>query len=204
MPQLAKAKPKTKVFNAPAERVFEAAHKVAREHHRISYVDEKRMTLQFHTGTSMSSWGFDCNASVEPIGNGKARLTINVQKTEKQLFAWGGGGRTADKFFKWVAEELKEDRTQSTRDTSTDSASETDSQNRQKGTVLVNSEPSKAEIYLDAAFVGNTPATLRLSPGSHRIRLFLKGYEPWGREINVLPDSEVSLHAPLKKSTRIH
>jgi hypothetical protein len=109
LPAATEAKPKSRIFDASPQAVFEAAYKVAREHHTVSYVDEKNWLITFHTGTSFSSWGFNCNASVEPVEEGKARLTINVQKTEKQLFAWGAGDRLADDFFNWVRQELEKE-----------------------------------------------------------------------------------------------
>ncbi len=192
LPATIRAEPKTRVFNlAPADRVFEAAHKVARQHHTISYVDEKHLTLAFHTGTSMSSWGFDCNASVEAIEGGKARLTINVQKTKRQLFAWGGGDRTADNFFKWVEEELASEpgrKSPPNSDTKIDF-----------GIVVASSNPESAEVQIDGKFVGNTPAKLNLTPGKHKIRVSLEGYQDWERDIEVLPNSTVNLTAVLKK-----
>jgi hypothetical protein len=101
----ASAKPKKHEFSATPQQVFDAAYKVARENHRVNFTDEKNLTFEFHTGTSLSSWGFDCNASVEPTKAG-AILVINVQKTDGQLIAWGGGDRTAEKFFKMVTDEL--------------------------------------------------------------------------------------------------
>ena len=68
------AKPKVRVFNAPSDRVFQAALKAAREHHVIQYMDEKNLNFSFHTGTSATSWGFDCSVSVEPAGTGKSKL----------------------------------------------------------------------------------------------------------------------------------
>jgi len=37
------------------------------------------------------------------------------------------------------------------------------------GTIAVSSSPDNAEIYVDGSFVGNAPATLKLSPGKHTI-----------------------------------
>lgn len=110
LPFSAAAKPTKKIFKATPERVFEAALKVAREHHVVSEVDDKRFAFTFKTGTSMASWGFLANAFVEKDEEGRTVLTVNVQKTRGQLMAWGAGGRTADKFFKWVEEELAKEK----------------------------------------------------------------------------------------------
>jgi hypothetical protein len=75
---------------------------------------------------------------------------------------------------------------------------------RAKGVLLLDSVPSEAEVYVDAEFVGNTPAKLQLSPGKHRIRVSQRGYQPWIREVKVVADSEVNLKAVLEESTRFH
>ncbi len=38
------------------------------------------------------------------------------------------------------------------------------------GTVTISSDPDGAEIFIDDKFLGNAPATLKLSPGSHAVR----------------------------------
>ncbi len=66
-------------------------------------------------------------------------------------------------------------------------------------TVALTSNPDGAEIYSDGAFVGNSPATLKLVPGKHTIRVAQTGYKDWLREITVQPGSEVHLAATLEK-----
>jgi hypothetical protein len=67
------------------------------------------------------------------------------------------------------------------------------------GIIRVTSNPEGAEVWVDGAFVGNTPAKLRLATGKHRTRVALEGYEEWNKEIEVLPDSELTLNAAFKK-----
>jgi len=47
--------------------------------------------------------------------------------------------------------------------------------------------------------MGNAPATLKLSPGKHTIRVALSGFKEWTREITVLAGSELKLAAALEK-----
>jgi len=47
--------------------------------------------------------------------------------------------------------------------------------------------------------VGNTPATLRLAPGKHTIKVSEKGYKAWSKDLSVIASSEVSLKAALEK-----
>ena len=69
-------------------------------------------------------------------------------------------------------------------------------------TVSISSSPDGAEIYADGAFVGNVPATLKLSRGKHTIRLRLMGYKEWSREITTMDGSEVHLTGTLEKDTQ--
>jgi len=66
--------------------------------------------------------------------------------------------------------------------------------------VIVQSDPSGAEIYLDEQFVGSTPSTLLLSPGKHALRLHAAGHADWTRQMNVLSGSELTLSATLEKN----
>jgi len=65
------------------------------------------------------------------------------------------------------------------------------------GTILISSEPDGAEIFVDEKFHGNTPATLKLSSGSHAIVLKFPGRADWKRTLEVLKSSKVTLRATL-------
>jgi len=66
-------------------------------------------------------------------------------------------------------------------------------------TILVSSSPDGADIYTDGAFVGNAPATLKLSAGKHTIKVTLAGFKDWSRDITALAGSEAHLTAHLEK-----
>jgi len=63
--------------------------------------------------------------------------------------------------------------------------------------VSITSPVSSAEIELDGAFVGNTPTTLNVAPGSHRI-VVKHGVKSWQRTLQVNAGSTVSLNAMLQ------
>lgn len=67
------------------------------------------------------------------------------------------------------------------------------------GTVEVHSNPDGGEIYADGAFIGNAPATLKLSPGQHSIRVTQSGFKDWSRDVTVQSGSEAHLTASLEK-----
>jgi hypothetical protein len=66
-------------------------------------------------------------------------------------------------------------------------------------TVSVSSSPDGADIFSDGAFVGNAPATLKLAPGKHTVKVSMAGYKEWSREITTQPGSELRLAAILEK-----
>jgi len=68
------------------------------------------------------------------------------------------------------------------------------------GTVTISSEPDGAEIFVDEKFLGNAPASLKLSAGSHAIVLKFPGHGEWRRTLEVLKSSKVSLKATLDPS----
>lgn len=67
------------------------------------------------------------------------------------------------------------------------------------GTLEVHSTPEGGEVYVDGGFIGNAPATLKLSPGQHTIRVTQSGYKEWSREIAVQAGSEAHLSVSLDK-----
>jgi len=67
------------------------------------------------------------------------------------------------------------------------------------GTVSVKSTPEAADISSDGNFMGNAPASLKLGPGKHTIKVSTAGYKDWTREITVSAGSELQLNAVLEK-----
>jgi hypothetical protein len=69
-----------------------------------------------------------------------------------------------------------------------------------KGAVNVSSNPADADVSLDGNFIGNSPASLKLSPGKHTITVKMSGWKDWTREITVQAGSEVQLTATLERA----
>ena len=70
------------------------------------------------------------------------------------------------------------------------------------GTVTISSMPYLAEVFVDGASAGYTPAKLKLAPGKHSLRCEKHGYKPWTKDITVTADTEVTLDATLVQSGR--
>jgi hypothetical protein len=56
---------------------------------------------------------------------------------------------------------------------------------RGAGSVAITSEPARAEIYVDGKFAGQTPSTIHLVSGPHRVELKASGKRNWERELEV-------------------
>jgi hypothetical protein len=65
-------------------------------------------------------------------------------------------------------------------------------------TVSFSSEPNGADIYIDGKFVGQTPATISVQPGSHVVIVKAAGRKNWQRDLEVLKDSQVALRPVLE------
>jgi hypothetical protein len=80
------------------------------------------------------------------------------------------------------------------------SGGQVDQSNSQPTTakVMVTSEPSGADIYVDGAFMGNTPSQLQLGAGSHTVRIEASGKKPWSRAITLTAGGKVTIQAVLE------
>lgn len=54
-----------------------------------------------------------------------------------------------------------------------------------RGKLSIASNPDGAEIEIDGAFMGNSPAVLELEPGDHTVTLRKAGYRLWQRKMRV-------------------
>jgi PEGA domain len=70
------------------------------------------------------------------------------------------------------------------------------------GSVTISSDPAGAEIYVDGKFVGQTPSTIELSAGSHHVEVKSRGKLDWVRDLDILKDSQLTLHPVLESSSR--
>jgi hypothetical protein len=76
-------------------------------------------------------------------------------------------------------------------------ASTSPSQPTGHGKVAISCDVAGAEIYVDGKFVGQTPSTLQLASGTHHIEVKSEGKRGWERDLEVLKDSQLTLHPEL-------
>lgn len=108
-PCMVEAKQKRKTFQGTPEQVFRAGLKAAQKHWRVTFSDKETLMFSFSTGTSLTTWGMDVGVTLKNLGSDRVEVIVGTQK-KLQLFAWGAGGRIADKFFKELERQLVEDR----------------------------------------------------------------------------------------------
>jgi hypothetical protein len=51
----------------------------------------------------------------------------------------------------------------------------------------ISSSPAAAEIEIDGAYVGNTPASIEVSPGDHILTITKNGFASWKRKLKAMP-----------------
>jgi hypothetical protein len=67
------------------------------------------------------------------------------------------------------------------------------------GSLQVQSSPAGAEIYVDSAIAGRTPALLTLKPGPHSIQVVMAGYRDWVTNVNVAPGARQQVSVNLSR-----
>jgi hypothetical protein len=64
-----------------------------------------------------------------------------------------------------------------------------------RGVVSISSEPIGLDISVDGKFVGQTPSTIPLDAGLHRVEVKTEAGKVWERDVEVIKDSQVTLRA---------
>jgi general secretion pathway protein A len=54
-----------------------------------------------------------------------------------------------------------------------------------QASLTINSLPAGADIEIDGAFVGNTPSTISVVPGTHRVTIWKNGFTSWSKTLKV-------------------
>lgn len=70
------------------------------------------------------------------------------------------------------------------------------------GSLVIESEPALADIYIDEKNIGKTPRRTDIPVGSHRIRISSKGYDDYSRNVTILEGKESNVYAVMKKEVK--
>jgi hypothetical protein len=66
-------------------------------------------------------------------------------------------------------------------------------------TVEIKSVPDGADVTVDDKFMGDTPSSLRLVPGDHKIKLEKPGFKIWERTLTISAGAAPTVNATLEK-----
>jgi hypothetical protein len=180
-------------YGYPPKLVYPAAlQSIQMQKHEVQANDEKTHTVDFHVGTTAWSWGYNMRLVITPIAGDRSKVTVGVLRSGGKVFSWGSGKKEVSKIFAGIDAEIAELRAH------LQAASDT-SDVRNEAILLIESDPSGADIELDGKFVGNTPTTLRLKPGDYTVLVKKDGFQPWSRKVGALPANELRITAELKK-----
>jgi|GEM_PF-866241 len=70
-----------------------------------------------------------------------------------------------------------------------------------RGTIIVNSEPSRASIFLDGEYIGATPREFYVTIGRHKLELSKANYSQWSDTIDVREGDRVQIDVRLTSQT---
>jgi hypothetical protein len=71
---------------------------------------------------------------------------------------------------------------------------------RKKGSLVLNSDPSNATIYIQGKKSGRTPKTItELNSGNYTVDVMLNEYQKWSENADIVPGEETTINAVLQK-----
>jgi hypothetical protein len=70
-----------------------------------------------------------------------------------------------------------------------------------QASVSIDSIPAGADIEIDGAFVGNTPSTISIASGSHRVSVKKKGFNDWSKPLTITGGA-IHLSAELESASQ--
>jgi len=71
-----------------------------------------------------------------------------------------------------------------------------------RGTLVIQSTPKAAVVYVDGDKKGSTPTNVKVKPGSHKVMVAAKGYKMQERAITMAPGATQSLNFKLEKEKK--
>ncbi len=80
-----------------------------------------------------------------------------------------------------------------------ESSNTTAAESAKTGYVTVKADDEHCEVFVDGAFVGNSPAKLKLPEGLHVVEVKKSGFKDYRRELKVMPGSDLTLTAGLER-----
>ncbi len=185
-------------FSVPVDRVYAAAVQVASAGYNLKSAVKEAYTVNFFTGGKFS---MVVSAICHDSGNGQTVVTLSIAPAEgnPQIFGLGGEkNKLAKRFWAQLESTLSTNQTVEAKGSSKTEPTNASVGGEHLADVTVKSAPDGAEIMVDGKFSGNTPSTLHISAGDHKLTITNKGFQNWVRDITLSPGGTITVNAVLE------
>lgn len=181
------------MYNVPCNTLWSALKDTLRNSGKygIIAIDNTEMTASYNIGGNLT--GKRVNSAVLNSKNNGANCELQVQTAYSGL-----ENNDAGDLKKRVNESLAKLKSESPAPAATPSEQSNAPTGATQATLTIDSTPPGADIEIDGAFVGNTPSTVSITPGSHQIAVKKKGFTDWTKTLNVTGGT-VHLNAELEQ-----
>ncbi len=183
------------LFNVPCNELWRALKDTLRNSGKygIIAIDNAEMTASYNMGGNLMAKRV--NSAVLNNKDNGASCELQVQTAYSGAFNNDAGDlkkRVNESLVKLKGEPLPNPTNSPEQSTTPPAAAQ--------ASLAIESTPGGADIEIDGAFVGNTPSTISVAPGSHQIVLKKKGFVDWSRTLNVTGGT-IHLNAELEPVT---
>ena len=185
-------------FSVPVDRVYAAAVQVASAGYNLKSAVKEAYTVNFFTGGKFS---MVVSAICHDSGNGQTVVTLSIAPAEgnPQIFGLGGEkNKLAKRFWAQLESTLNTNQMVEAKGSSKTESTNASPSGEHLADVTVKSTPDGAEIMVDGKFSGNTPSTLHISAGDHKLTITNKGFQNWVRDITLSPGGTITVNAVLE------
>lgn len=164
-------------FNVSCNELWRAVKDTLRNSGKygIIAIDDKELTASYNIGGNLT--GKRVNSAVLNDKDNGAGCELQVQTAFSGMVNNDYGDfkkRVDDSLTKLKGQPL-----------TTDADKATPAAAPAQSSLAIDSTPSGADIEIDGSFVGNTPSTVDVKPGSHQVNVKKKGFATWTRTLNV-------------------
>ncbi len=147
------------------------------------------------TGTEYATASMDFKKAELALKNSALSYVVSADFSPKRLTVRFPDGYTSEFLDSSVLPSLKHTVIDASKTVAVGNASPT-------GAISVNSTPPHVRVYIDTAYVGNSPSTFSgISPGQHEILCEMDGFLPFTKIINVTAGQTTTVNAVLSYIT---
>lgn len=196
------AKDVVRSYSIQVDKVYAAVIQIVSSDYNLKSAIKEGYTVNFFTAGRFS---FAVTAICHESGKDQTIVTLSITKSQGNPQIFGLDGEK-DKLAKSFWAEL-ESTLNVNEKIDRNGIPQKESANNEVATqdsadVTVKSTPDGADIVVDGKFSGNTPSTLRLSAGDHKLTITSKGFQNWERTITLSPSGKITVNAALEPEAK--